>query len=108
MNRQNLAACESFGLASGRSLEGLRLAAEPCLDNAIATYAFVNAAGDCLHLREFGHRFIVVDRWLSTAARLLAGVMREFRFIAVLARLQASPFLQVDHSERKADQENTH
>ena len=86
----------------------MRLAGKPGLDNAIATYAFVNAAGDCLHLREFGHRFIVEDRWQSTEARLLAGVMRKFRFFAVLARLQASPLLQVDHSERKADQENTH
>ena len=64
---QYRAASKTNGLPQGRRLEGLRMAAEPSLDDAIATHAFMNAAGDRLHFWEFRHRFIVEDRGLRIA-----------------------------------------
>jgi hypothetical protein len=59
---------ETVGLLDGRRLEGLRPAAKPSLDDAVALYALVNAASDRLHLWEFRHRFIVEDRQAAAAA----------------------------------------
>jgi hypothetical protein len=65
---QYRASDETVSLPDRRCLEGLRLAAKPSLDDTVAIYALVNAAGDRLHLWEFRHRFIVEDRQPAAGA----------------------------------------
>jgi hypothetical protein len=38
------------------------MASEPCMNDAVAAQAFVDATGDGLHLRQFRHFIIVGDQ----------------------------------------------
>jgi hypothetical protein len=60
MNAENRAAFKPLGLRAGGVLKGSRCA-EPRLDNAVAAHPLVDAAGNRLHLRQFGHRLIVEE-----------------------------------------------
>lgn len=61
MDSENRATSKLAGLAGARCFEGLRMAAEPDLNDAIAADALVDAASNRLHLGQFGHRLIVED-----------------------------------------------
>ncbi len=49
MNRQDYAAGKAFCLARARSFEGLRVRAEPRIDDAVEAQALIDTAGDGLH-----------------------------------------------------------
>jgi len=62
VNREDGAACKPLGLSRARRLKWLWMMVKPDLDDAIAASAFIDAASDRLHLRQFRHRLIVEDR----------------------------------------------
>ena len=61
VNSENRAADEFPGLAGARRLEGLRKAAKPNFNDAIAADALVDAASDRLYFRQFRHQLILKD-----------------------------------------------
>ena len=60
MYGENPAAFQAFRLLQRRSLEGLRILAEPSLGDAVPAHTLIRTARDRLNLRQFGHSLIVV------------------------------------------------
>ena len=62
MDSEDCAPCKAFGLASWRAFEGLAMAAEDGLDNAVAAHPLMNSAGNGLDLWQLGHWVIVREQ----------------------------------------------
>ena len=74
---ENRAAYKLFRLAGARRFEGLRKAAKPNFNDAIAADTLVDAASDRLYLRQFRHRLIVEDCVESSGPQRCVGMKRE-------------------------------
>lgn len=62
VNGKEHAAGEATGDFLGRSFEGLRMGAEPDVENTLAADPLIDAAGDGFHFGELGHRTIIASQ----------------------------------------------
>src|ERR1035437_3949394 len=63
MYRQQHTSFKASGLRGRRCFERFPMPAEPYVNDAVAAYPLVDAAGNRLHFRQFRHLFIVGE-WL--------------------------------------------
>lgn len=109
MNSQKYSPLKTFALSRWRCFEGLRLAAEPGMKNAVAAYPLVDATGYGFHFRQFGHASIVEECDLvkrSCTFRLEVPIIWQVLtqmliqlFVVSPQRPYYAPFCQIDKTK---------